>query len=128
MEFRKFNSSCPGDADMTTVDRIKAVAKQRGWNLKTTALKAGLGENTIYGWKEYKPASNKLQAVADVLHVSVDYLLGNTDDPSTDSKKPVDLSGTNVFTYQGMPIPEDDWEIIQDILKRRREQLQKKKS
>ncbi|KRL12820.1 helix-turn-helix domain-containing protein [Schleiferilactobacillus perolens] len=113
---------------MTTVDRIKAVAKQRGWNLKNTALKAGLGENTIYGWKEYKPSSDKLQAVADVLHVSVDYLLGNTDDPSTNSKKPVDLSGTNVFTYQGMPIPEDDWEIIQDILKRRREQLKKRKS
>ncbi|ERL64002.1 hypothetical protein L248_1649 [Schleiferilactobacillus shenzhenensis LY-73] len=64
--------------------------------------------------------------MAGALHVSVDYLLGNTDDPSPKSDKTVDLAGTNVFTYQGMPIPEDDWEIIQDILKRRREQMNKK--
>ncbi|MBO3093168.1 helix-turn-helix transcriptional regulator [Schleiferilactobacillus harbinensis] len=113
---------------MTLFERIQNTAKKRGMSLRELNNRAGLGTNAIYRWKKSKPAADKLQAVADVLHVSVDYLLGNTDDPSTDSKKPVDLSGTNVFTYQGMPIPEDDWEIIQDILKRRREQLQKKKS
>lgn len=113
---------------MSLFERVKITAQARGLNLQTTARRAGLGINSIYAWKKKAPSADRLQAVADVLHVSVDYLLGNTDDPSTDSKKPVDLSGTNVFTYQGMPIPEDDWEIIQDILKRRREQLKNKKS
>ncbi|MFT8515068.1 helix-turn-helix domain-containing protein [Schleiferilactobacillus harbinensis] len=113
---------------MTTFERIKELAKNQGLSLAQLNDKAGLGKNSIYHWRTKTPSTDSLQAVADVLHVSVDYLLGNTDDPSTDSKKPVDLSGTNVFTYQGMPIPEDDWEIIQDILKRRREQLKKKKS
>ncbi|MCT2907858.1 XRE family transcriptional regulator [Schleiferilactobacillus harbinensis] len=113
---------------MTVYERTRNYAKEHGLSLQEVAQKAGLGINSIYRWKNSVPSTDKLQAVADVLHVSVDYLLGNTDDPSTDSKKPVDLSGTNVFTYQGMPIPEDDWEIIQDILKRRREQLKKKKS
>ena len=107
---------------MTVVDRIKEISKKHGWNLKTTAAKAGLGENTIYGWKNFTPSSDKLQAVADVLNVSVDYLLGNTDNPATksdesaDGTAPVDLAGTNIFTYHGLPISEDDWAIIKPML------------
>jgi transcriptional regulator with XRE-family HTH domain len=67
---------------MTTFERIKTSAKKQGWSLQDTALKAGLSINTIYGWKTKQPSAPKLQAVADVLNVSVDYLLGNTDNPS----------------------------------------------
>lgn len=66
---------------MTPFERIKETAKKNGLSLQDTATKAGIGINTIYGWKRYVPASDKLQAVADALHVSTDYLLGNTDDP-----------------------------------------------
>jgi transcriptional regulator with XRE-family HTH domain len=113
------------NADMTVVERIKEIAKKRGWNLKTTAIKAGLGENTIYGWKNFTPASDKLQAVADVLNVSVDYLLGNTDSPSpipaadkvpdwateTDVSKWVefiDNDRQNELNYGGVPLTEEE--------------------
>lgn len=65
---------------MTLVDRIKETAKnKRGWNLKTTAEKAGIGINSIYRWKEQTPTTDSLAKVAKVLDVSVDYLLGRPD-------------------------------------------------
>ncbi|MCS9993089.1 XRE family transcriptional regulator [Weissella confusa] len=78
---------------MTTFERIKEISKQRGLNLKTTATEAGLSENAIYKWKIQTPQSNALRAVADVLGVSVDYLLGNTDEMHSNKKDdmPVDL-------------------------------------
>ena len=71
---------------MNTFERIKEISKERGLNLKKTAIEAGLSENAIYKWKTQTPQSNALQAVADVLGVSVDYLLGNTDDMHTNKK------------------------------------------
>ena len=78
---------------MTTFERIKEISKKRGLNLKKTATEAGLSENAIYKWKTQTPQSNALQAVADVLGVSVDYLLGNTDEMHSNKKDdmPVDL-------------------------------------
>lgn len=114
---------------MTPFERIKETASKQGLSLQDTAKKANIGINTIYGWKRYTPASDKLQAVADALHVSTDYLLGNTDNPSpvsSDPSAPVDLAGTNIFTYQGKPIRKDDWEIIQAILARHDREAEKK--
>lgn len=71
---------------MNTFERIKEISKERGLNLKKTAIEAGLSENAIYKWKTQTPQSNALQAVADVLGVSVDYLLGNTDDMHANKK------------------------------------------
>ncbi|WP_373383447.1 hypothetical protein ABZM74_000997 [Weissella confusa] len=78
---------------MTTFERIKEISKQRGLNLKKTATEAGLSENAIYKWKIQTPQSNALRAVADVLGVSVDYLLGKTDEMHSNKKDdmPVDL-------------------------------------
>lgn len=73
---------------MTTFDRIKQIAKQRGLNLKLVATKSGLSENAIYSWRNKNPRSESLQAVADVLGVSVDYLLGNTDNTMPVQKDP----------------------------------------
>lgn len=108
---------------MTVVERIKESAKRRGYNLKTTALKAGLSENAIYSWQKYTPSSDKLAAVADVLRVSVDYLLGNTDDPNPAPKngkpKAVDLADRDVpMTFEGRPVSDEDRAIFEAILRR----------
>lgn len=98
-------------------DRIKETGKKLNLNVKEIAIKAGIGENAIYRWKTSQPSADKLQAVADVLHVSVDYLLGNTDNPSPKSSvKPPDLADDNLFIYQGKPIPEEDMETLRYIL------------
>ncbi|MDG3060329.1 helix-turn-helix transcriptional regulator [Lacticaseibacillus sp. BCRC 81376] len=102
---------------MTLFDRIKETGKKLNLNVKEVAIKAGIGENAIYRWKTSQPSADKLQAVADVLHVSVDYLLGNTENPSPKSSvKPPDLADDNLFMYQGKPIPEEDMETLRYIL------------
>ena len=65
---------------MTLFENVQKAAKQRGLSIRALNEKAQLGTNAIYKWKTQNPSTDKLQAVADVLGVSVDYLLGNTDD------------------------------------------------
>ena len=48
--------------------------------IKDLSIKAGVGPKTISNWRDRNPQTETLQKVADVLGVSVDYLLGNTDD------------------------------------------------
>lgn len=78
---------------MTLFERIQQTAKQRGLSMRAVNEKAKLGTNAIYKWKSQTPATDKLKSVADVLGVSVDYLLGNTDDmhQSSNNEMPVDL-------------------------------------
>ena len=78
---------------MTIFERTKELAKKRGLSLQETAKAAGIGINSIYSWKDKKPSVDRIKAVADVLGVSVDYLLGNTDEMHSNKKDdmPVDL-------------------------------------
>lgn len=72
---------------MTTFDRIKNISKKKGYSsLRVLSETAGLGPNAIYQWRDKTPRTDNLQAVADVLGVSVDYLLGNTDDMHANKK------------------------------------------
>lgn len=72
---------------MTLFERVKKISKQKGYSsLKSLAEDAGLGVNAVYQWKTQTPRTDNLQAVADVLGVSVDYLLGNTDDMHANKK------------------------------------------
>ncbi|KAF0387752.1 helix-turn-helix domain-containing protein [Pediococcus acidilactici] len=95
---------------MTTIERIKKISKERGWSLQKVAEKAGIGVNSIYRWNTKTPSTASLQAVADVLDVSVDYLLGKDDKPST-SNEPVDLdkvlSDEGMAMFDGKPLSEE---------------------
>ncbi|MCQ9620355.1 helix-turn-helix transcriptional regulator [Weissella cibaria] len=106
---------------MTVFERIKETAKSRGTNLKNLAKQVGLSENAIYSWKNKTPRTDNVQAVADVLGVSVDYLLGNTDEMHSNKKDaPYDLKefidSTPVLKYDGKDIPEAEMRIIRRIL------------
>ncbi|MFV5771735.1 helix-turn-helix domain-containing protein [Pediococcus acidilactici] len=72
---------------MTTFERINNMAKNRGISLRMLAKNAGLGETTIYGWKRRTPDSAKLESVAKVLGVTVDYLLGKNETPEWANEK-----------------------------------------
>lgn len=111
---------------MTVLDRIKKVSKMRGYNLTKVNDLANLGKNTIYSWKNKEPSHNNVQAVADVLGVSVDYLLGNTDDMHNTKKddEPIDLYTVSdderdkMISANGQPISDEDWAIIKAVLAR----------
>ncbi|AEV95150.1 helix-turn-helix domain-containing protein [Pediococcus claussenii] len=72
---------------MTTFERINTLAKRKGFGLRELARKSNLGETTIYGWKKRTPDSSKLEAVANVLGVTVDYLLGKSETPEWANEK-----------------------------------------
>lgn len=72
---------------MTLFERVKIISKKHGFSsLQTLSEQAGLSPNVVYGWKTKEPSAKSLQSVADILGVSVDYLLGNTDDMHTNKK------------------------------------------
>lgn len=71
---------------MTTFERIKQTAKERGLTLNQLNDTAKLKNNIIYSWKNKTPSAENLSKVADVLGVSVDYLLGNTDERHANKK------------------------------------------
>ena len=109
---------------MTVFERIKETAKLRGTNLKNLAKQVGLSENAIYSWKNKTPRTDNVQAVADVLGVSVDYLLGNTDEMHSnkkDDKKIADLKDImkefEIVQFDGKTIPEEDLLVIERIIK-----------
>ncbi|WP_203640720.1 helix-turn-helix domain-containing protein [Levilactobacillus andaensis] len=102
---------------MTLLERVKTLAKEQGISLLRLNDTAHLGKNAIYKWKNQTPSTENLQKVADVLHVSVDYLLGNTEERN-ESKKSVDLNDDDAFlTFEGRPIPEEDRELIKRLLR-----------
>nr|WP_307757368.1 helix-turn-helix domain-containing protein [uncultured Christensenella sp.] len=69
---------------MNIVDRIKELQKQKDGKISLDALEktVGLGKSTISNWKNSYPSVDKLQKIADYFGVSVDYLLGRSDNPS----------------------------------------------
>lgn len=70
-----------GIVDMTVFDRIKELADKQGISVSKVAIDLGFSENLFYQWKKASPKSDRLEKVADYFDVSVDYLLGRTDDP-----------------------------------------------
>ncbi|WP_270788337.1 helix-turn-helix domain-containing protein [Weissella cibaria] len=102
---------------MKPLDRVKELAKKRGWSLQKVAMEAGIGINSIYRWSSKTPSTNSLQAVADVLGVSVDYLLGNTDEMHSNKKddKTVDLEqDTTILALDGIELSDDYKQFIID--------------
>ena len=109
---------------MTLFERTKETASNRGLSIQQVAKKAGLGINSIYRWKERNPTTSNIKAVADVLGVSVDYLLGNTDEMHSNKKDndPVDLytvtddERDRLISANGQPISDEDWIVIKALL------------
>ena len=108
---------------MTLFERTKEISKKRGMSLQDAAKSAGIGINSIYQWKKQTPSVDRIKLVADVLNVSVDYLLGNTDDMHTNKK--ADTSSDDlkeyfdehpVLKFDGKEIPDAEMKIIKRIL------------
>ena len=63
---------------------LKELRKSRGITQKQLAIAISASERGIqqYELGERKPSYEMLLALADYFHVSLDYLVGRTDDPS----------------------------------------------
>ncbi|WP_270773828.1 helix-turn-helix domain-containing protein [Weissella confusa] len=110
---------------MTTFERIKEISKKKGYSsLRVLSENSGLGPNAIYQWRDKTPRIDSLQAVADVLGVSVDYLLGNTDKmhpTSTEPEVPNDLEEVlkqvNPVMFGGAELTDDQKMLLYNMAK-----------
>lgn len=60
---------------MNTLERIQVLANEKGLTIAELERLASLGNGTIRRWKNSLPAADKLHRVAEILGVSVDYLI-----------------------------------------------------
>ena len=128
---------------MTIFERVKKEADKQGLSLQDVASKAGFGINSIYGWKKKDPSISRVIKVAEVLGVSVDYLLNGlgmtgmmdihtgqtrrlTKDEvdklhqeNTNQKDglSVDEAVDNLRSYQGKLVSDDKKDVLKDLIK-----------
>lgn len=115
--FRKVDISM-----FSTFERIKSLAKSRGYSIAKLEENLGLSKNAIYAIKRNQPSAERLQEIADYFNVSTDYLLGRTDNPklyTTPDGIEVDLSDlrNRVVLFDGKPLSDDDVYKIEQIIK-----------
>lgn len=60
---------------MTILDRIKNILAQKGMSLAELERRADLGNGTISRWNKSLPSVDKIQRVAKILGVSIEFLI-----------------------------------------------------
>ncbi|MGL5972573.1 MAG: helix-turn-helix domain-containing protein [Oscillospiraceae bacterium] len=64
---------------MNVLEKIQLLCKGKGINPSNLEVELGFGKGTMYKWNKSSPNTDKLSAVADYFHVSIDWLLGKTE-------------------------------------------------
>ncbi|GHV17990.1 hypothetical protein FACS189425_05520 [Clostridia bacterium] len=99
------------------VERIQALVAAHSTTIAEVEREVGLANGSIRRWDNSIPSADKLGIVADFFRVSVDYLLGRTDDPTP----PMGASGDDE------PLPEDlqfaFWGDVKELQPEHRETL-----
>lgn len=88
-----------------TFEKIKELSKKRGLSLNQLEEKLGYSRNTLYSLKRQNVSTKRLQEIADYLEVSVDYLLGKTENPTIASN---DQSGQTALNVEDMALKWSD--------------------
>lgn len=104
-----------------TFERIKELAKKQGLSLNQLEEKLGYSKNTLYSLKRQKVSTDRLQEIADFFQVSLDYLLGRTDNPAVANNpeaSPLDLRkiAAGSMLFDGKPLSEEDIDFITAVL------------
>lgn len=106
-------------------ERIKEQADRQNLSLRQLSIKSGFkSPSAISRYKQgVTPTDTAVKAIAGALGVSVDYLLGNTDDMRANKK--VTTSGDDlkeyfdehpILKFDGKEIPDAEMKIIKRIL------------
>ena len=94
--------------------RLKELREQRAWTKTETAKRLGVGTSTYSNW-EYglrEPDIDRLSQMADLYGVTVDYLIGRSNQLPT-----VDLSQNKIdFMYKGQKVPGSEMKIVRRLL------------
>lgn len=72
---------------MDLYNKIKELASEHGFSIRSLEEKLGFGNGTIRRWQTQTPGIDKIQKVADYFNVSIDYLLGRNQTPKDATEK-----------------------------------------
>lgn len=105
---------------MKTFEIIKELASKRNKSLQQVAEDLNFSKNLFYRWKTSDPKAKDLEKVADYFHVSIDYLMGRTNDKTSLSPKEIEdvgqmadrmisgLDSENDIHFYGEPMSDED--------------------
>lgn len=101
-----------------TIARIQKIIKLRGLVQKDVLADCGLNENTLKRMSDNRGMSSfSLAKIADYLEVSVDYLLGRTDDPDTKGiSNVIRINGDNARNISNINIGKASTEDIDEVV------------
>lgn len=104
------------------LDKIKVLCKEKKTSIAKLEKQLGFGNGVIGRWDKSVPSYERLAAVANALDVSVDYLTGETDDPSAGIKKDPTREGEvvspvvqEIFDFIDSTSPEELAETVKYI-------------
>lgn len=99
---------------MGIVDRIKELSAAKNITIAELERKLDFANSSIRKWDNQSPSSIRLQKVAEYFNVSVDYLLGLTDNPSRISQPTTE--GNGFLRIDLSDVPEEDKETVVEQL------------
>lgn len=83
---------------MSVLNRIKDLANERNMSLAEVERRTGLSSGSITKWGKSSPAAEKLEKIADLFGVSIDYLTGRTDSKEPFPNTSKDLPSSKALT------------------------------
>lgn len=99
---------------MGIVDRIKELSAAKNMTIAELERKLDFANSSIRKWDNQSPSSIRLQKVAEYFNVSVDYLLGLTDNPSRISQPTTE--GNGFLRIDLSDVPEEDKDTVVEQL------------
>lgn len=111
---------------MQFVERIAALTKEKGITEKQVLLDCKLNKNLFGLWRQGRtPSTATKRVLADYFGVSVEYLMGETDDRGQQNS-PMSSEGTgdDMERYFALLTPENQAYVKSVIAERLKEQLQ----
>ena len=110
---------------MTFNERVRMIWKEKRPDIKSVRNleeHIGLSNGTIASWKKSSPSQAKIEQVASFFGVSVDYLLGNTDDmhanKKSTAKDTVDVEkDPTILSLDGIEITDEYRQFIIDQIR-----------
>lgn len=113
---------------MNLRDRIKELANQRKVSVAELERTLGFGNGSISKWNKQSPSTEKLKQVADYFQVSLDYLVGRSNDKyDLSPQEKIDigieaekmmkgLNDEGSINFYGEPMSEEDKEATLSAL------------
>lgn len=101
-------------------DRLRYLRKKKNWTIVDVAEKLDISRSSYAGYEteDRKPPIEKLISLSNLYDVSVDYILGLTDEPDI-KRLEYDISKylqKDRLNWDGVPVPDAELKRIVDLL------------